>query len=90
MSNYIPNKTKAFGDQNLPWVNVEIENLINAKNEVFKKYSKNNQSHHYTYKYKGLQGKLESLIEFWNIDIIEGCLKSYLQSVLVLNATGPY
>ena len=40
MSNYIPNKTKAFGDQNLPWVNVEIENLITAKNEVFKKFQK--------------------------------------------------
>ena len=38
MSNYIPNKTKAFGDQNLLWVNVETENLITAKNEVFKKY----------------------------------------------------
>ena len=37
MSNYIPSETKAFDDQNLPWMNAEIENLVTAKNEVFKK-----------------------------------------------------
>ena len=42
MSNYIPSETKAFDDQNLPWMNAEIENLVTAKNEVFKKHSKNN------------------------------------------------
>ena len=31
MSNYIPNETKVFDDQNLPWMSREIENLITAK-----------------------------------------------------------
>ena len=25
MSNYIPNETKVFNDQNPPWINAEIE-----------------------------------------------------------------
>ena len=37
MSSYIPDKTKVLDDQNSPWMNVEIENLITAKIEVFKK-----------------------------------------------------
>ena len=37
MSNYIPNKTKVFDDQNQPWMNEKIENLIIAKDEVSKK-----------------------------------------------------
>ena len=36
MSNYILSETKVFDDQNLPWMNAEIENLIIAKNEVRK------------------------------------------------------
>ena len=63
MSNYIPNELKVFGDQKPPWMNVEIENLIAAKNDVFKKHLKNNRNRYYTYKYKGLHWKLENLIE---------------------------
>ena len=58
MSNYIPNETKVFDDQKLPWMNPEIENLITAKYDVFKKHLKNSRNH-YTYKYKVLQQKLE-------------------------------
>ena len=42
MSNYIPNETKVFDDQNPPWMNAKIQNLIFAKNEIFKKHIKNN------------------------------------------------
>ena len=38
MSNYILSETKVFDEQNPPWMNAEIENLITAKNEVFKKH----------------------------------------------------
>ena len=42
MSNYTPNETKVFDDDNPPWMNAEIGNLITAKkNEVFKKHLKN-------------------------------------------------
>ena len=37
MSIYIPTETKVFYDLNLPWMNTGIENLITAKNEIFKK-----------------------------------------------------
>ena len=40
MSNYILNETKVFDDQNPSWMNAETENLITAKNEVYKKYLK--------------------------------------------------
>ena len=63
MSKYIPNETKLFDDQNLPWMNVKNENLITAKSEVFKKRLKNNRNCYYTYKYKALQEKLQNLIE---------------------------
>ena len=63
MSNYIPNKIKVFDDQKPPWMSGEIENLITAKDNIFKKYLKNNRNRYYTYKYKALQWKLENLIE---------------------------
>ena len=31
MSNYIPSETKVSAEENPPWVNAEIENLITAK-----------------------------------------------------------
>ena len=62
ISNYIPNEIKVFDDQKPPWMNTEIENLITA-NDVLKKHLKNNRNHYHTYKYKGLQWKLENLIE---------------------------
>ena len=61
MSNYIPNKIKVFDDQKPPWMSGE--NLITAKDNIFKKYLKNNRNRYYTYKYKALQWKLENLIE---------------------------
>ena len=39
-------------------MNAEIENLVTAKNEAFKKHL-NNWNCYYTYNYKALQGKLE-------------------------------
>ena len=36
MSNYIPDKIKVFDDQKPPWMNAEFENLIAAKNDIFK------------------------------------------------------
>ena len=45
-------------------MNVEIENLITAKNDVFKKHLKKIELY-YTYKYKVLQCKLENSIESW-------------------------
>ena len=64
MSNYISNEIKVFDDQKPPWMNVEMENLITTKNNVFKKHLKNNRNRHYTCKYKALQWKLENLIEW--------------------------
>ena len=37
LSNYIPYKEKVFDEQYPPLMNVEIEKLITAKNEDFKK-----------------------------------------------------
>ena len=64
MSNYILNETKVFDDQNPSWMNAETENLITAKNEVYKKYLKNNRNRYYNFKHEALQRKLEKLIEF--------------------------
>ena len=64
MSNYTPNEIKVFDDQKPPWVNAEIENLITAKNDIFKKHLKSNRNCYYTYKHKTLQWKLENLLEF--------------------------
>ena len=55
MSNYIPNETKVFDDQNPPWNNAETEKLITAKSEVFKKHLKNSRNCCYTYKCKALR-----------------------------------
>ena len=55
MSNYIPNEKNVFDEQNLPWMNAKIENLITAENEVFKKHLQNIQNRCYTCKYKALQ-----------------------------------
>ena len=38
MSNYIPNLANIFDDQDLAWMNTEIQNLVTAKNEVFKTF----------------------------------------------------
>ena len=73
-------------------MNVEIENLITAKNDVFKKHLKNNRSCYYTCKYKEVQWKLEK------IEQIESSKQSYYKRVygklssisVVLNVTGPY
>ena len=59
MCNYIPNEVKISDDQNPPWMNAEIDNLITAKNAVFKKHLKNNQNRYYSYKYRALQKKLK-------------------------------
>ena len=50
MSNYIPNETKVFDGQRPPWMNVENEILITAKNEGFKKHLKRIRNCYYTYK----------------------------------------
>ena len=50
MSNYIPNETKVFDGQRPPWMNVENEILITAKNEDFKKHLKRIRNCYYTYK----------------------------------------
>ena len=63
VSNHIRNEIKVFDDQKAPWMNADIENLITAKNDGFKKHLKNNQNRYYTYKYKALKWKLENLIE---------------------------
>ena len=55
MCNYIPNEVKISDDQNPPWMNAEIDNLITAKNAVWK----NNQNRYYSYKYRALQKKLK-------------------------------
>ena len=36
MSHYIPYEANVFDDQNLPYMNVEIENLVTTKKEVLK------------------------------------------------------
>ena len=71
-------------------MNAKIENLITAKNDVFKKYLKNNRNRYYTYKYKALQWKLQNLKNLRNKVIIKEFLETNLYSVLVLNVTGPY
>ena len=40
-------------------MNAEIEDLVTAKNEAFKKHLNNSWNRYYTYNYKALQGKLE-------------------------------
>ena len=71
-------------------MNAKIENLITAKNDVFKKYLKNNRNRYYTYKYKALQWKLQNLKNLRNKVIIKEFLETNLYSVLVLNVTSPY
>ena len=36
MISYIPDETKAFGDQNPAWMNADIEDLNTVKNELYK------------------------------------------------------
>ena len=40
-SNFIPNKTVTFNDQNLPWFCEKIKAKIELKNKVYKEYIKN-------------------------------------------------
>ena len=63
MSNFIPNETRVFGDQDPPWMNNKIKDLIIVINECYKKHQRNNHNHYYTYKFKSLRRKLENLME---------------------------
>ena len=44
-------------------INAKHENSVNGKVRAFKNHLQNNSNRYYTYKYKGLQGKLKSLIK---------------------------
>ena len=63
MSNLILNKIKDLDYQDLAWMYAEVENLVIAKNEAYKKLFKNNRNFYGIHKCKALQGKLENLID---------------------------
>ena len=60
-SNFIPNKTVTFNDQDPPWFGEKIKAKIELKNRVYKEYIKNGQAEDLYY----LLEKLTSEISFY-------------------------
>ena len=44
MCNFIPNETITINDKDLPWITLNIKNMISYKNSLFNKYIKNGRN----------------------------------------------
>ena len=61
-SNFIPNKTITFNDQDPPWLGEKIEVKIELKNMVYKEYVKNGRPEALYYLLQNLTSEISSYI----------------------------
>ena len=63
MQNVIPNENIICDDRDSPWINKEIKQLIEQKNQFYKRFIRSNKSLLYINQFKALQDKLAFLIK---------------------------
>ena len=63
MQNFIPNEAIIWDDRDLPWINKEIQLLIEQKNQFYKRFMRSKKSLLNINQFKALQDKLSFLIE---------------------------
>ena len=63
MQNVIPNENIICDDRDSPWINKEIKQLIEQKNQFYKRFIRSNKSLFYINQFKVLQDKEGFLIE---------------------------
>ena len=63
MKNFVSNETIICDDRDPPWINKEIKQLIEQKNQFYKRFIRSNKTLLYTNQFKALQDELGSLIE---------------------------
>ena len=63
MQNFIPNEAIIWDDRDLPWINKEIQQLIEQKNQFYKRFMRSKKSLLNINQFKALQDKLSFLIE---------------------------
>ena len=61
-SNFVPNKTITINDSDPPWMDEDIRNKINEKNELYKKSSYNNYYHRNWLKIQRMTTEISDLI----------------------------
>ena len=62
-SNFIPHKTVICDDSDPPWINNNIKQLIQEKNNTYRSYILNDKNPEIFHKVKYLQKQLKNLIE---------------------------
>ena len=62
MQNVVPNET-ICDKRNASWINKEIKQLLEQKNQFYKRFIQSNKTLLYINQFKALQGKLGFLIE---------------------------
>ena len=73
-----------------PWMNEEIKQLIEQKNQSYKRFIRSNKILLYINQFKALQDELSFWLRNQKIVIIQSCLRSYLIKLLALKLTGQY
>ena len=63
ISSYIPHETVTFDDRDHPWINKKAKQLVLEKNEMYKRYAKENKDPKILEKFKCLQNEPNSIIE---------------------------
>ena len=63
MQNFAPNETIICDDRDPPWMNKETEQLIEQKNQFYKRLIRSNKTLLYINRFKALQDELGFLIE---------------------------
>ena len=62
-SNFIPHETVTYDDRDPPWINKNIKQLIQQKNNTYRSYILNDKNPQIFHKVKYLQKQLKNLIE---------------------------
>ena len=63
MENFIPNETIICDNRDPVWINKEIKQSFEQKNQFYKRFIRNNKSLLYINQFKAIQDELGSLIE---------------------------
>ena len=63
MQNFVPNETIICDDRDPPWINKEIKQLLEQKNQFYKQFVQSNKTLLYIIPFKKLQDELGFLIE---------------------------
>ena len=63
LSDYIPHETVTCNDKDLPWINRNIKQQIQEKNDTYRSYISNDKNSQKFNKVKYVQNQLKNLIE---------------------------